>query len=79
MKKSNLPAKFKEKSPLWGDILKFSRKKYGLAFLLVLIGLLGIVVPIIPGLLFFLFAVALFKPGLMAKVRAKLNSLFKKH
>ena len=78
MEKNNLPVQFKKKSrPLWDDILKFSRKKYGLALILILIGLLGIVVPVIPGLLLILFAVALLKPGLMAKVRARLNSLFK--
>ncbi|KAA3611315.1 MAG: hypothetical protein D8M58_15220 [Calditrichaeota bacterium] len=78
MEKNNLPTPFKEKSrPLWDDILKFSRKKYGWAFLLILIGLFGLVIPVIPGLLLFLFAAALLKPGLMAKVRAKLNSLFK--
>jgi len=77
MEKKNLPVQLKKSRPLWDDILKFSRKKYGWAIILVLIGLLGIVIPVIPGLLFILFAVALLKPGLMAKVRAKLNSLFK--
>ncbi len=78
MEKKNLPVHFKEKTrPLWDEILKFSRKKYGLAFILVLIGLLGIIVPVIPGLLFIFFAVALLKPGLMVKVREKLNSFFK--
>ena len=77
MKKQNLPIPFKGTRPLWDDILKFSRKKYGWAFVLILIGLLGIVIPVIPGLLFILFAIALLKPGLMTKVRAKLHSLFK--
>ena len=59
MKKKNLPVKIKDKSrPLWNDILKFSRKKFSLAFILVLIGLLGIVIPVIPGFLFIFFAVA---------------------
>jgi membrane protein DedA with SNARE-associated domain len=78
MKKNNLPAPVNERPrPLWGEILNFSRKKYILAFILVLLGLLGIVVPVIPGLLLLLFAAALLKPGLMKKVRAKLNNLFK--
>ena len=59
---------------LWEDIKKFSSNKYSLALILVLIGLLGIVIPIIPGILFFLFAIALFKPGLMAKIRSKIKS-----
>ena len=78
MENKKLPVQHREKSrPLWDDILKFSRKKYGLAFILILIGLFGLVIPVIPGLLLFLFAAALLKPGLMTKVRAKLNSLFK--
>ena len=75
MEKKNLPTPYTQKSiPLWEDIKKFSSNKYSLALILVLIGLLGIVIPIIPGILFFLFAIALFKPGLMAKIRSKIKS-----
>ena len=63
-------------NPLWEDIRNFSRRKYGIAVLLVLVGMLGVFIPVIPGLLLILFAVALFKPGLMAKIRAKINSIF---
>ena len=78
MDKDKIPVEYSKKSkPLWDEILTFSRKKYGLAFILVLVGLLGIVVPIIPGILLILFAVALLKPGLMVKVRSKLKSIFK--
>ncbi|MCB0281431.1 MAG: hypothetical protein H6627_06580 [Calditrichae bacterium] len=68
-----------ENRPLWEDILKFSKGKYYLAIILVLVGLLGLVVPIIPGLLLILMAIALFKTGLMAKIRKKINSVFKKY
>lgn len=66
----------KRSNPLWEEIRRFTRKKYGWAILLLLIGMLGIVIPVIPGLLLILLAVALFKPGLMAKIRAKINSIF---
>lgn len=65
-----------EPNPLWEKIRKFSRRKYGLAVLLVFIGMLGLIIPVIPGLLLIVFAVALFKPGLMAKIRKKINSIF---
>jgi hypothetical protein len=79
MKERNLPTPFREtNNPLWEDIKKFSGNKYSLATILVLIGLLGIFIPVIPGLLFFLFAIALFKPGLMAKIRTRIKSVFAK-
>ncbi len=64
--------------PLWEEIKRFSRKKYGWAFLLLLLALLGIVVPVIPGLLFLLLAVALFRPGLMGKIRRWMDKFWKK-
>lgn len=64
--------------PLWEDILKFSKGKYTLAFILVMFGLLGLIIPVIPGLLLLLMAVALFKPGLMTKIRRKLNAVLKR-
>lgn len=77
MKKNNLPIPTNRRSnPLWEDIRKFSRKKLSWAIVLVFFGLLGIFIPVIPGLLLILLAVALFKPGLMVKIRAKINSIF---
>jgi len=78
MEERNLPTPFKENNPLWEDIKKFSGNKYSLATVLVLIGLMGIIIPVIPGVLFFLFAIALFKPGLMTKIRSKIKSVFGK-
>ena len=79
MEKRNLPTLFSDKSnPLWRDIKKFSGNKYNLAAILILIGLLGIFIPVIPGILFFLFAIALFKPGLMSKIRSKIKSFTQK-
>jgi len=76
MDEKNLPVSHTNKQPLWKDVLKFSRRKYGLAAILVLLGLLGLIIPVIPGLLFILMAIALFKPGLMSKIRSKLKSFF---
>jgi len=56
-------------NPLWEDILRFSKNKYLLALSLVLIGLLGIIVPVIPGILLFLLALALLKKGMMPRLR----------
>jgi hypothetical protein len=79
MDNRNLPTPVhKDGNPLWQDIKKFSGNKYNLALIFIMIGLLGIVIPIIPGLLFFLFAFALFKPGLMTKIRSRIKSFFRK-
>jgi uncharacterized protein YqgC (DUF456 family) len=48
--------------PLWQDIVRFSRDKYKFAFVLVLLGIIGLVIPVIPGLLLILGAVFLIKP-----------------
>lgn len=64
--------------PLWEKIKHFSRNKYGWAFILVLLALVGIIVPVIPGLLFLLLAVALFRPGLMRKIRLWMDKIWKK-
>ncbi len=64
---------FPEKKPLWEEIARFTKKKFLIAGLLLVIGLVGFVIPVIPGVLLILFAVALLKPGLMKKIRAKLK------
>lgn len=77
MKKENLEVQVQEQNnPLWKEILRFSRRKYGMALILVLIGVLGFVIPVIPGILLILFALALVKPGLMVKIRSRFNSFF---
>ena len=61
----------KQKRPLWDEILSFSKNKYLLAALLVLIGLLGFVIPIIPGILLIVMAVALLRKGTMKALRKR--------
>ena len=72
MEKQNLPVPVREKDrdhPLWEEILRFSKNKYLLALILVLTGLLGVVVPVIPGILLFLLAIALLRKGMMSRLR----------
>jgi uncharacterized protein YqgC (DUF456 family) len=48
--------------PLWQDIVRFSRHKYKFVFALVILGLVGLVIPIIPGMLLLLAAIFIIKP-----------------
>jgi hypothetical protein len=72
---NNLPGKNNndQKNPLWEDILKFSKNKYILAALLILISLTGIIIPIIPGIFLFIIAVALLRKGWMANIRNRIR------
>ncbi len=54
---------------LYDEIAKFRRRRWWWAFLLVLVAATGLVIPIVPGALLLLFALALIRPGLMAKLR----------
>ncbi len=76
-KERNLPQKTgAPRKELWKDIHHFSRRKYYWAVALILVGLLGFIIPVIPGLLLIAFAVALLKPGLMARLRRRLKHWF---
>jgi preprotein translocase subunit Sss1 len=59
------------KKPLWEDIRKFSKSKYFIAIALIIIASLGFVIPIIPGIIFIVLAIALFKKGWMSKIRTR--------
>jgi len=48
--------------PLWHDIIKFSRNKSKLAIGFIVLGLLGLILPIIPGVLLLAFGIFLLKP-----------------
>ena len=60
-----------EKKPLWEEIRKFSRTKYFIAIVLLILAGLGIIVPIIPGIIFLILAIALFRKGWMSKIRER--------
>ena len=51
-----------DKNPLWHDIIKFSHKKPKLAIGFIALGLLGLIVPVIPGILLLGVGVFLIKP-----------------
>jgi uncharacterized protein YqgC (DUF456 family) len=51
-----------ESNPLWHDIINFSRNKYKLAIGFIILGILGLVLPIIPGLLLLAVGIFLIKP-----------------
>ena len=60
-----------EKKPLWEEIKSFSKAKYIIALALLLLAILGIIVPIIPGIIFLILAIALFRKGWMSKIRER--------
>jgi len=49
-------------NPLWQDILQFSRQKTRIAVGFILLGILGLILPIIPGILLLSIGVFLIKP-----------------
>ncbi len=57
------------KNDLLEEIRRFRKRKILWAFLFILLGLLGFVIPILPGAIFVLLGIALLKPGMMAKIR----------
>lgn len=62
-----------DKQPLWEEIRTFSKTKYFIAIALLLIAGLGIIVPIIPGIIFLILAIALFRKGWMSKIRERIR------
>lgn len=73
MPESNDHRHIRGKRPLWEEIARFTKNKFMIAMILIVIGLVGFVIPVIPGFLLILFAIALLKPGLMKKIREKLK------
>jgi len=61
----------KQKEPLWHEIKKFSGRKIGLAILFICLGLLGLVLPVIPGLLLLGVAILLIKPEWYPKLKKR--------
>lgn len=49
-------------NPLWHDIIKFSRNKFKLAIGFIALGVLGLFLPIIPGILLLGVGIFLIKP-----------------
>ena len=49
-------------NPLWQDIIEFSRNKTKLAISFIVLGILGLILPVIPGILLLGLGVFLIKP-----------------
>ncbi len=58
-----------EKKPLWEEIVDFTKSKNKLAAVLIGIGVLGLILPIIPGLLLIAVGIYLLKPEWADKVK----------
>jgi hypothetical protein len=59
---------------LWEQILKFKKHRIPIASLLVILGLLGLILPVLPGWLLIILGIALLRPGMMANLRERLKS-----
>jgi len=57
-------------NPLWKDILKFYKNKKKMAVGFILLGLLGLVLPIIPGFALLALGVFYLKPEWYEKIRS---------
>jgi uncharacterized membrane protein YbaN (DUF454 family) len=51
-----------DNNPLWHDIIKFSRNKNKLAIGFIVLGILGLILPMIPGILFLGVGIFIIKP-----------------
>lgn len=58
-----------EKKPLWEEIVNFTKSKNKLAVSLIAIGVLGLLLPVIPGLLLIAVGIYLLKPEWADKVK----------
>jgi uncharacterized protein YqgC (DUF456 family) len=63
--------------PLWQDIIRFSRDKYKFASVLIILGIIGLVIPVIPGVILILGAVFLIRPQLYDKFKNFFNIKWK--
>ena len=59
------------KDPLWHEIKKFSKHKSKIAIGFILLGLLGLVLPVIPGILLLLIGLFILKPEWYEKFKRK--------
>ncbi len=57
------------KTDLLAKVKAFRKKKFLFIILLILLGMTGAIIPIIPGTLFIILAIALMKRGWMEKIR----------
>ena len=58
-----------EKKPLWEEIVDFTKSKNKLAVALIALGVVGLVLPILPGILLILVGIYLLKPEWVEKIK----------
>ncbi len=58
-----------EKKPLWEEIVDFTKSKNKLAVALIALGLIGLVLPVLPGLLLIVVGIYLLKPEWADKIK----------
>ena len=58
-----------ESNPLWMDIIEFSRNRIKFAIGFILLGILGLVLPVIPGILLLSVGIFLVKPQWYESIR----------
>ena len=56
---------------MWPEILSFNKNKYFIVLLLILLAVSGLIIPIIPGVLLFVLAIALLRKGWMSYLRRR--------
>jgi preprotein translocase subunit Sss1 len=61
------------KKPLWQEILNFSSHKYRTGIILIFIGLLGLVLPVIPGIVLIGLGLIFLKPDWYDRLKNKFN------
>ena len=62
------------KKPLWQDILSYTRSKNKIAVALIIIGVLGLALPVLPGVLLIVIGLLILKPEWADKLKQKLRN-----
>jgi uncharacterized protein YqgC (DUF456 family) len=63
-----------KKKPLWEDIIAYTSSKNKLGLGLILLGLIGLILPLIPGILLVALGVLILKPEWYEVLKKKLKS-----
>ena len=67
-----------EKKPLIDRIMKFRKLRNWIAIPLIIIGVVSLALPILPGLAFIFLGIVLINPGLAYTIKDKIIQLYKK-
>ena len=62
------------KKPLWEDIIAFTRSKNKVGVGLIILGLMGLLLPIIPGILLVVAGIIILKPEWYERLKKKIKS-----